>query len=52
VALGYSNKEVAAKLNITTKTVEAHKASIMRKLDLTSHVDLVRYAIHHQLIEF
>jgi len=52
VALGYSNKEVAAKLNITTKTVEAHKASIMRKLDLTSHVELVRYAIHHKLIEF
>lgn len=52
VALGYSNKEVAAKLNITTKTVEAHKASIMRKLELDSHVDLVRYAIHHKLIEF
>ncbi|AYM01626.1 response regulator [Levilactobacillus yiduensis] len=52
VALGYSNKEVAAKLNITTKTVEAHKASIMRKLELNSHVDLVRYAIHHKLIEF
>lgn len=52
VALGYSNKEVAAKLNISTKTVEAHKASIMHKLELTSHVDLVRYAIHHNLIEF
>ncbi|MCI1553610.1 MAG: response regulator transcription factor [Levilactobacillus sp.] len=52
VALGYSNKEVAAKLNITTKTVEAHKANIMRKLELDSHVDLVRYAIHHKLIEF
>lgn len=52
VAIGYSNKEVAAKLNISTKTVEAHKASIMRKLDLNSHVDLVRYAIHHKMIEF
>ncbi|MGL0748107.1 response regulator transcription factor [Secundilactobacillus paracollinoides] len=52
VAIGYSNKEVAAKLNISTKTVEAHKASIMRKLDLESRVDLVRYAIHHKMIEF
>lgn len=52
IALGYSNKEIATNLHISTKTVEAHKASIMRKLDLKSHVDLVRYAIHHKLIEF
>ena len=52
IALGYSNKEIATNLHISTKTVEAHKASIMRKLALKSHVDLVRYAIHHKLIEF
>ncbi|MDD9149609.1 response regulator transcription factor [Sporolactobacillus sp. CQH2019] len=51
VALGYSNKEIAAKLFISTKTVEAHKANIMSKLSLNSRVDLVRYAVHHKLID-
>lgn len=52
IALGYSNKEIAGKMFISTKTVEAHKASIIRKLKLDSRTDLVRYAIHHHLIEF
>lgn len=52
VALGYSNKEIAAKLFISTKTVEAHKANIMRKLALNNRADLIRYAIHHHLIDF
>ncbi|MFC6322342.1 response regulator [Companilactobacillus baiquanensis] len=52
IALGYSNKEIASQMFISTKTVEAHKASIIRKLDLDSRTDLVRYAIHHHLIEF
>jgi len=37
---------------ISTKTVEAHKASIIRKLELDSRTELVRYAVHHHLIEF
>lgn len=51
VALGYTNKEIAQKLFISTKTVEAHKASISRKLNLNTRADLVRYAIHHHLID-
>lgn len=51
VALGYSNKEIASKLFISTKTVEAHKASITRKLKLSSRAELVRYAVHHHLID-
>ncbi|WP_282800961.1 response regulator [Secundilactobacillus kimchicus] len=51
IALGYSNKEIASQLFISTKTVEAHKANIMRKLTLTTRADLVRYAIHHNLID-
>ena len=52
IALGYSNKEVAQKLFISTKTVEAHKASIMRKLALDNQAALIRYAVHHHLISF
>jgi len=45
IALGYSNKEIAARMGISVKTVEAHKANAMRKLDMTSRTDIVRYAI-------
>ena len=45
IASGYSNKEVAQQLDLSVKTVEAHKANAMRKLDLTSRIDIVRYAI-------
>jgi DNA-binding NarL/FixJ family response regulator len=46
VAQGYSNKEIAAKLDLSTKTIEVHKANAMRKLGLTGRIDLLRYALH------
>lgn len=52
IALGYSNKEIARKLFISTKTVEAHKARITRKLGLNTQADLLRYALRHHLIDF
>lgn len=45
IASGYSNKEIAQQLDLSVKTVEAHKANAMRKLELTSRIDIVRYAI-------
>jgi len=48
---GKSNKEVAASLSISVKTVETHRAAIMRKLGLKSITELVRYAIRNKLIE-
>ncbi len=45
IALGYSNKEIAERLDISVKTVEAHKANALKKLDMTSRIDIVRYAI-------
>jgi len=45
IALGYSNKEIAASLSLSVKTIEVHKANAMRKLNITSRINLVRYAI-------
>lgn len=46
VAQGYSNKEIAADLELSTKTIEVHKANAMRKLGLSGRIELLRYAIH------
>ena len=45
IAIGHSNKEVAAQLKISVKTVEVHKANAMRKLGLAGRVDVIRYAV-------
>lgn len=45
IAWGYSNKEIATRLNLSVKTIEAHKANAMRKLSMRSRIDIVRYAI-------
>lgn len=45
IARGYSNKEIANELTLSVKTVEAHKANAMRKLDLSGRVDIVNYAV-------
>lgn len=51
VAEGHSNKETAALLDLSEKTVESHRAAAMRKLDAKSTAALVRYAIRNRLIE-
>ena len=45
MALGHSNKDIAAALNLSVKTVEVHKANGMRKLGLGGRTDVVRYAL-------
>jgi two-component system response regulator NreC len=45
IASGYSNKEIAARLTLSVKTVEAHKANAMKKLDLNGRIDIVKYAV-------
>jgi DNA-binding NarL/FixJ family response regulator len=51
LAEGKSSKEVAVALGISVKTAETHRANIMRKLELHSVSELVRYAIKNQIIE-
>jgi DNA-binding NarL/FixJ family response regulator len=45
IAWGFSNKEIASRLDLSVKTVEAHKANAMRKLSMRGRIDIVRYAI-------
>lgn len=51
IAEGHTSKEVAARLGITVKTVEAHRANIMNKLDLHSASQLVRYAVRNNIVQ-
>jgi DNA-binding NarL/FixJ family response regulator len=51
IAEGHSHKEVAKILNLSVKTVESHRATVMRKLNLTSTAAIVRYAIRNKLVE-
>ncbi len=51
LADGASNDEIAAALVISPKTVERHRENIMRKLNLHSRVELVRYAIRKGIIK-
>ena len=44
IAQGYSNKEIAARLTLSVKTVETYKSRSLEKLGLRSRVDIVRYA--------
>jgi len=45
VAHGFANKEIAARLQLSIKTVETYKARSMEKLGMDSRVDIVRYAV-------
>jgi DNA-binding NarL/FixJ family response regulator len=51
LAEGNSNKAIASRLDLSVKTVETHRASIMRKLELNSLADVVRFAVRNHIIQ-
>ena len=51
LAEGKANKEVATAFGLSIKTVEAHRANLMRKLDLRSLSELIHFAIRNRLID-
>ena len=51
IAEGYTNKQIAEILSISVKTVQAHRANIMSKLDLHDRSELIKYAIRKKIIE-
>jgi DNA-binding CsgD family transcriptional regulator len=51
LAEGHTNKQIAAILNLSTRTVEAYRANVMRKLKLRSFPGLVRYAVRKLVVQ-
>jgi DNA-binding NarL/FixJ family response regulator len=48
---GKAVSDIAAELNLSVKTVSTHKARIMRKMNMSNPAELIRYAIHHRLVD-
>lgn len=51
IARGHTNRQAAEVLGISVRTVETHRANIMGKLGLRGRVELVRYAVEHELFD-
>jgi DNA-binding NarL/FixJ family response regulator len=51
IARGYLYKEIAARLGISTKTVEAHVSAVLRKLQLSTRHELSRWAVQRRLVD-
>jgi DNA-binding NarL/FixJ family response regulator len=51
IAEGFSNKQIAAELGISIKTVEKHRQQVMNKLSIHDVAGLTRYAISKGLVE-
>lgn len=50
IALGHTSVEIAAKLGLSPRTIETHRARIHRKLGLDTRAELVSYALRHELL--
>ena len=50
LAEGRQNKEIARRLGVALKTVEAHRATVMRKIGAESEADVVRYAVRNRIV--
>lgn len=50
VAMAYSTKRIATHLSLSIKTVEKHRANLMRKLDLRNTAAVTLYAVRHNLV--
>lgn len=52
IVRGISLTTIAEEFSLSIKTVSTHKSHILAKMDMMNNVDLVRYALHHNLLDF
>jgi two-component system, NarL family, response regulator NreC len=52
LALGHTNRQIAGSLKISTRTVEANRAALLRIVGVTSRAELVRFALDARLVQF
>jgi len=50
IAMGHTNREIAASLNISVRTVEVHRFNLMRRLNVRNVAQLLRQALHQGLL--
>jgi DNA-binding NarL/FixJ family response regulator len=50
IAEGKTNREMAGALHVSAKTIEAHRAAALLKLNLKTTADLIRYAVRNKLV--
>ncbi|HET9074310.1 MAG TPA: response regulator transcription factor [Solirubrobacteraceae bacterium] len=50
LALGHTNAQISARLGLSLRTIESHRAQILAKLDARERYELVEFALHHRLI--
>lgn len=50
IARGMTSREAAAELEISVKTVETHRANLMRRLELHNIAQVVHYAVEHEIV--
>ena len=51
IADGLSVSDIAARLSLSVKTVSTHKSNILRKMNMTTQAELIRYALTHALVD-
>lgn len=51
ICKGYTNKEIAAKLNLSTRTIESHRENILQKTGTKNSVEVAVYALKHGIID-
>ena len=51
IADGLSVSDIAERLSLSVKTVSTHKANILRKMNMSTQAELIRYAITHRLVD-
>lgn len=50
LALGWTNREIGAHFGISTKTIDTHRAHVLRKLRIRNNADVARWAVAHGVI--